>query len=262
MPNAERIAELQRAAYGAGASDAERAAAADELAALRRGHAPASADGPSVEGGPSGAAATPAAAAAPASVTGTDVFDELREPARSPDGPTHPPASQVVRIGVLAGAIALVVGFGAGWLSGMQATTNLSGQSTGSAADDDVTFELADRDDPAAVPISEIQATDVFERAQAPEDLPAFVDHDLDSASYRRLATLPDGASVHAARSADGTQLCLQVELRDVGGASSCTVDGMFPGTGLSTESAFGDVLHQVTWAPSGEVAITTRPAS
>ncbi|MFE5670186.1 hypothetical protein ACFQ58_01125 [Agromyces sp. NPDC056523] len=255
MSSTERVAELQRIAYGVGASDGERAAAADELEGLRRAAVPVEVDdvhprdpvapGAAISGSPS---ADPDA----------DPFDGVAGPGADADVPERSP-SNTVRWAALAGAVALAVGFGAGWLFGAQSAPTLD--APGAGQDGDVTFDLIDPDT-ARVPVENAPALAVFERAQVPEDIPTFLDPSIETASYRRLLTLPDGATVHAARAAGGTDFCVVVEHPDVGAGSACTGDGMFPPDGLWSEMSFdGDHSYRVTWPASGEVMVDTTPA-
>lgn len=255
MSSAERIAELQRLAYGAGATEVERATAAAELDALRRA-----------------ASRAPGNAAPPRPDTRHGSLFPDHHGTRAPDlldalladeGPdvheSDRTASAALRWSVLTGAIALAVGFGAGWVSGSQTASELTGPS---ASDGDVTFEVASSDgDGAPVPFDQVPAMAVFVRPQVPADLPAFTDPYLDVLSYRRLVTLPDGAAVHAARSPDGAQVCLLLDLPMVGSGSSCTSDGAFPAGGMQSEISFdgrGAVI--VNWDASGELSVTESP--
>ncbi|HEU4756687.1 MAG TPA: hypothetical protein VFS72_08505 [Agromyces sp.] len=255
MSNAERIAELQRIAYGAGATDVERATASAQLDALRRAASRVA-----------GESAPPRPDVKPGSPSSDDPGTRAPDPLEALLAEEWPvvavpdrPPSAALRSSVLAGVIALAVGFGAGWVSGSQTASELGGSS---ASDRDVTFEVAVADeDRAPVPFDQAPAMAVFERPQVPEDLPSFTDPSLDAMSHRRLVTLPDGAAVHAARSPDGAQVCLLLDLPPVGGGSSCTSDGAFPAGGMQSETSFdGRSAYVVNWAASGEVSVTVSP--
>ncbi|WP_353828426.1 hypothetical protein [Agromyces sp. SYSU T0242] len=253
MTDAERIAELQRLAYGAGSDVADRARAERELAALREpsGRAVAVAVAPS--GGrpsvPASDSETPPDERGGAWPDGIDPADD-RVPAPAPSAP-------VVRVAGLAAAIALAIGFAGGLATGL----NLAGAvSEPDVPDSELVFPLAD---PAeqGLPLEGSLAAEVFERAQSPSDLPesgSFVESmGFDAASIRKLASLPDGTSVHVARASDGDGICLFTELPEVGGGSSCTPEPVFPAGGVRVayEQQGGDWLT-VIWGADGALTV------
>lgn len=258
MSSTERVAELQRIVYGAGATDGERAAAAGELEALRR----AAAAGVEVGEATARPSATPLGG--PAATGGSpqadiDPFDGLGGlGAVAEEAPR--PASNPVRVAAIASVIALAIGFGAGWLFGAQSAAELT--VPGASPDEDVTFDLEPVQRPmqAAVP-GEVTALEVFAQAQVPEDMPSFVDPAFDPTSFRRLAVLPDGSSLHAARPGAGSsQVCIHFDVPEVGAMSTCDDEDRFLVGGLLVEGGFSGTFYRVAWNGSGEVSITTRP--
>ncbi|WP_430647004.1 hypothetical protein [Agromyces sp. GXS1127] len=261
MPHGDRIAELQRLAYGAGTDDTERARAADELEELRRevmrpeggerrlpGHPDASAPRPASAGDAVGAADAHA-----------DPFDALGiVDAAAQDEDRPGTSTATLRWSLVAGAVALAIGFGAGWLSGAQATNDLVAGSVPVVPDSALTFELEPT--AVAVPLDQARAMAVFDREQAADDLPGYVDPGFDADTYRRVGLFADGASIHVARALDSPAVCLQLDIRDVGGMSTCTQDGTFPPDGLFAEGGFDSGFYHIEWAESGEVTLSYLP--
>ena len=268
----DRIALLQRLAYGAGTSDVERASAAAELALLRDGataSAPAMFHRPSALGAPANPAATTATAAG-----GDDPFALLLRPGpeahrpRVGDGPAAEPAPRLpapatdaaagatpspavgslVRWIVTTAAVSLAVGVIAGWSFGARVVP--VGPEAGG---------------PSMIPVSDIPALVVFDRPQVPEDVPASVagDPTYDPTTFRLLASRVDGVTVHAARAAGGDDVCVIVAVPDTVTASACTSDRRFPGDGLSIEArGTGRTAYAATWHPSGEVTVNLPGAA
>ncbi|MRX44053.1 hypothetical protein [Agromyces kandeliae] len=79
--------------------------------------------------------------------------------------------------------------------------------------------------------------------------------------TYRRVGTMPDGASIHVARNADATQVCLHADVPEVGGTSTCTDGAAFPADGMYVEGGFESGSSHVEWSASGEVSFPTTPA-
>lgn len=267
MPNAERIAELQRVAYGAGSTDAERRAALDELGALptdrRVDRAPDVLDAP----GPDGH--RPAA---------SDV-DPSFEPGAGDAGPTPAPAvvpaGRPVRLLVAVGAVALVAGIGVGWGLG---AVPAAGVATGAdeppsrtSADDDAALPAATgpgtgtvTDAAEPVPAEEAPAMAVFDREQTESDRTPMAGGDdpmFDPLSQRRLITFADGAIFSAALD-DAGGICLAFDRPEGGGASVCTGETSFPPEGLHFDSTFeGRIDYDLQWYASGEIRVLRTPA-
>lgn len=212
----ERMRQLQQLAYGAVASDAERAAAAAELEALRRPREvpEASADVPTP--GPMDAGASTAmhpATAAHAADTGGGEASARR-----------------FRWAIAAGTAALFLGVAVGWQLGSRtetlATPATARQSIGLA------------DDRLGVPVADTSVLSLFDRAPVPGDAPnvGAPDERVAPDAYRLLLTRPDGVAVHAARVDGGKNVCVTLAMPQAGTSSSCTSEGRFPESGLWVE--------------------------
>lgn len=259
MPNAERIAELQRLAFGAGTSDDERDAAADELEALRR-RAAASTAADGAEGAPREPGplddSTGADEESPGALLGL-------EPARQDAGTGPPPstAAAVTRWAVLVGAITLAIGFGAGWAGASIAAAELTAEAGGTSADrtdEDVAFPLAAGEADVTVPVDGSPAIEVFAREPTEAELafdPApFAHVDLVPASPRLLVTRSDGVAVWVARTAQG-DVCLSLRIDEYSSGGGCTVGGVFPAEGVGTETFIQSRGYYAAWLePDGDV--------
>lgn len=238
MPNADRIAELQRLAYGAGASDAERRAAVDELEATHRGRD-----------------AEPAGPGTPDPA----VREEPVEP--SADASTTRPA----RPFALAGAIAVALGIG--WAAGMIAAPGTAAESTAPTAGAPVSDDVAQPPTetvPSPDPLAEAPAMAVFERDQVETDRTPIAtggDPMFDPLSQRRLVTLGDGGIFSAALDETGG-ICLAFDRPEGGGTAMCTSETAFPPEGLHLDSMFESrIAYELHWYPSGEVRVLRSPA-
>lgn len=232
MPNAERIAGLQRVAYGAGSTDAERRAALDELDALRHGRGdrhPATAAVPAV---PDAEAPTPDAGV----LEGGRIADGA-EPTPEPARPARAHGRwTAVAIGV---ALALAVGYGAGSV-GAGAASGASPVAT--AAPGSTPTDLPATPPPVSfVDVDETRVVEVFERepteAELAPDPILFSGFDLDDAGPRLLATRSDGLTVWAARTVEG-DLCVVMRIDESSSGGGCTYGGLFPvaeGIGIET---------------------------
>ncbi|WP_353828425.1 hypothetical protein [Agromyces sp. SYSU T0242] len=217
----ERIARLQRLAYGAGGDDQGRRAALAELASLRGDDAESDA----------GATADPERGA------------ESDEAPRSDDEPAAAPIANAAprrgRAAVLTAAGAgLVAGIVLGWVAGGVS----SDVRPDVRADETTAWEVFDR--PAS-------STDDVGHPPLPE-APA-----LDESSRRLLATRPDGVWVVGVRTADGADACLLLVLAFGAAEVSCTSGGRFPADGLVTSRtipAVGD--FSARWSVDGDVTL------
>jgi hypothetical protein len=214
------IARLERIAYGAGSTEEERRHAADELRSLRDGE-------PAADGVDSVPSAAPEDA--PAAASGERSDDT------SLDGGGR---RTIVRVGVIVGAAALVLGM----LAGSQLDRLTGGNDAGQPiAGPTVNPEpLLQADVLAAKPVAlETPAATMFDRPATPEDLPQMsgvgrvpVTFGGDPIDTRLLATRPDGVEVFAARR--GIDLCLLISMNpEPGYSASCTEGGRFPTDGL-----------------------------
>ncbi len=245
----ERMRRLQRIAYGAVASDAERAAAVAKLDGMRRER----------EGDAGARAAT--AAAPPA---------ERAEPApptagRNAEIADRPPAATRFTWAIAAGVTALVVGMAVGWQVGLR-HHELDGHHLLAVDSPDLNLAVG-RMLPA--PIEAAPAAKVFDRAPDATDVPVGLDReDLLTDSYRLLSTRSDGVRIYAARTLDSANVCVVIALPSVatpsegvvagGSASSCTHDGRFPGEGLTIGfSGQGRGAIRATWSIDGSVSVS-----
>lgn len=233
MPHDEqRIARLQRLAYGAATSDEERAAAEAELAALRRQPRE-----PARERDP----------AASAAVTRTDDPDAAGAPPRATPPRTDALRPRtVVRVAAVAAVAALLIGAASGWV-------------LGSAADPSVGAG-------GEAPIEWTQAWQVFDRRQDDGDLvrhpPPDPDVALDDSSRRLLVTRSDGVRLVAARTADGANACLILVVPVGRPGITCTELGRFPADGLRAEvsaRALGEYV--ALWYADGRITVNAAAA-
>jgi len=218
------IARLERIAFGAGSTEEERRRAADELRSLREAEFEAT----SAEVG--GADADPRP-------------DESVGAAASGDEPADAAADaggrrMAVRVGVIVGAAALVLGVVAGTqLDRLTGSAETGVPVTAPTVNPE---PLLQADVLAAKPVAlETPAATVFDRPATPEDLPQMagmgrmpVSFGGDPVDTRLLATRPDGVEVFAAR--HGADLCLLIPTSpEPGYGATCTDDGRFPIEGL-----------------------------
>jgi hypothetical protein len=247
----EDIARLERIAYGAGSTEEERLHAVDELRSLR------DAEQEDAPDGVDSAAADPrpteqATAAASGDPPGTAAAGAGRRTA--------------LRVGVIAGAAALVLGVVAG--SQLDRLTGGGGTGQTVAAPTVNPEPLLQADVLAAKPVAlETPAATVFDRPAAPGDLPDMagmgrmpVSFGGDPVDTRLLATRPDGVEVFAAR--HGADLCLLISTSpEPGYVATCTDDGRFPTEGVQLSAAgdptadgSGTASIVAVWYPDGSL--------
>lgn len=247
----ERMRRLQQIAYGAVASDAERAAAVAELEALREAEAARADDHGDVE---------PAAA-----------VTELGEPAprssstAADPAPSIPPATRF-KWAIAAGVAALVVGIAVGWQIGLRHHELDGHHLVAVDSPDDLRLAV---DQAMPVPVEAASAARIFERAADPSDAPVALDRDdLLAESYRLLSTRSDGVRIYAARTLDSANICVVIVLPPIqtpsegvvagGSGSACTSDGRFPGEGLTIGfSGQGRGAIRATWSVDGSVSVS-----
>lgn len=229
----ERIARLQRAAYGPVVPDPERQAAAAELAALRSSREPGTGRRADADGRARGGAEPDAARERPATATRS-----LHEDGDI--GTSDPRPAWAGRRLVTASAVALLVGLAAGWALGVAVPRG---------------------GDAGAVPAAETAAWRVFDAPVPNGDRVRYpappVEVDLDRDSRRLLAARSDGVRVVAVRSEDGRDACLVLVVPSGPSAAACTADGRFPADGLvvRTEQP-GTGIFSATWEASGRVSL------
>lgn len=247
--SADRIAALERLAYGSGASDDEREDAVRELLELRASvaHENITADSDAMSA-PTGASGIDA--------TGADGVDDPEL-----DGPVAASAADPrrrVRRVIIAATAALVVGVLAGWQLGAREAEQQAEQAAAPVFPGPRTQAEFLASQPVA---AESAAAAVFLRPATDADLPPtsmVPDFGNGPMETRLLATRADGSLVFAGR--DDTEFCLVLAMGDgLGGAGTCTTDGRFPHDGLSvgwsnSESA---TSLDVTWQADGSLTVS-----
>lgn len=229
----ERIARLQRIAYGADATAEARAAARAELASARTPVDGTAHESPDVaEESP--VAEDRAAPTGDAAARGTGT--------RSAGTTTGARDRRIgIRVAVVSAVATLLVGAATGWM-------------LGSASD----ASMGAGDDP---PIEWTRAWQVFDRRAGDGD---FVRHpppedavELDDSSRRLLVTRSDGVRLVAARTADGGNACLILVLPVGRPGIACTELGRFPAGGLRAEVSARAVGEYVAiWYADGRVTV------
>ena len=235
-----RIRELQRLAYGADVTDAERASAVDELAELAaRGAGREDAPG----AGPADQASVPSMS--------TDAADAAPGPAsaeRTPDDEGVRGRGRLLRWTVAAGGLGLLLGALLGWGAGQRLPVDFASSTATPTTSTDPGPPLEDTDILA-----------VFDRLPpaAESTQVAAVDDVIDPASVRLLATRVDGPAAYLARTTDGEDVCLVLLMPDGTPRIECTVDGRLPGDGLSIlYGAEGYGLSAARLSPTGTVSL------
>ena len=248
----QQMRRLQRIAYGAVASDAERSAALAELEAVRR--PPAGTDrgmtGPIATGPIATARAATGPIATARVATGSIAVAHQ---------PPQPAAARSLKWAIAVGAAALVVGVAVGWQAAFRTTVSeptAADVALGGAAS--MTLGIGDL---ASVPVVGSTASDVFDRPQAATDVPALdVTADwYDPATLRLLATTPDGVAVYAAKaSADpANDVCVVIAHPKGALGGSCTAGGMFDGGGLQSSLHVEGAGFSATWRADGSVQVS-----
>ncbi|WP_448006380.1 hypothetical protein [Agromyces bauzanensis] len=222
----DRIRRLQRTAYGAEATDAERARAVAELAEFA---------GLAELGQRS---------------VGHDVArSEGHDPAPGRRATGASERGRLVRWTVVAGGVGLLLGAALGWAAGQRIPAD-SASTTPAAPSESV--------DPGT-PLEDTALLRLFDRLPPADESTrvASVDDAIDPASVRLLATRVDGPAAYLARTADGENVCLVLLLPDAPSRSECTVDGRLPADGLSIlYGAQGYGLSAAQLDPTGTVSI------
>lgn len=240
-PLDERMRHLQRIAYGAVASDAERAAALAELEELRRAHA-ALADAPVA------AAAEPP----PLQVVGT-------LPVLEPNDVTAD-AARPLKWAIAVGTAALLVGVGVGWHFGSRTPApEPADQALGAG----VSLSVGPAT-PASVPVPDSAAYAVFDRPAGTADALAveIPDDWIDPSSLRLLATTPEGLAVYGAKAFDRAtpDVCVVLVRSSGGVGASCTVKGVFAEGRLRADQYVqGEGLVVAVWHADGSVQVGSR---
>ncbi len=226
--NEDRIRTLQRIAYGADATDAERAGAVAELEALQSRAAVGARSGSGGDGGGPQGSSTPDAPPAPSAAPAWPAPAEHR-PHR---------ATGLARWALVAALLGVVVGGAIGWGVGQRvpaettSTSTSTSTSTGAAG--------ADGAAPAVegMPLESTDLLPLMGRLPTADEAArvARLDPPMDPESVGLLATRADGPTAFIARTVDGVDLCLVVLMPSGPSRSACTVVGRFPIRGLRIE--------------------------
>lgn len=218
----DRIRRLQRTAYGADATDVERAQAVAELAEL-------------AELGERG-------------VGRDEGRSEGHGPAPGRPAPNASGRGRLVRWTVAAGAAGLLLGAALGWAAGPRIP-----------ADSALPSSAAPPEADPGTPLEDTALLRLFDRLPPADESTrvASVDDAIDPASVRLLATRVDGPAAYLARTADGENVCLVLLLPDAPSRRECTVDGRLPADGLSIlYGAEGYGLSAAQLDPTGTVSL------
>ncbi|KRE21732.1 hypothetical protein [Agromyces sp. Soil535] len=237
------IRALERIAYGADSTDAERARATAELAELT-GPASLDADRDAVTStGPAEARVEVASRSGIADVAAGEAVDE-HMPADDAGG-----RARRVRWAAVAAGVGLVVGAVLGWAAGQRVPPELVSSSTigptSSAG--------------SGTPLDETDLLPLFDRLPLAAEAARVtsVDAAIDQASVRQLASRTDGPTAYLARTVDGDDVCLVLLLPTGPSRHTCTIDGRFPDGGLSIQyDAQGYGLALARLSQAGTVAL------
>ena len=261
--NERRIRSLQRIAYGADSSDADRAVAAAELAALaasdraERATVPVEASALSEE--PVRPAPDAASAAlAPAVAAWSDAVGRRTadpDAATTDDrpsagaGPDIATRRRVVRWAAIAGVVGIAVGAAVGWTAGQQVPERSTSSST----------LYAEWSPGPGMMLVDTALLPLFDRLPLADEAArvAGVDDDIDESSVRLLARRTDGPAAYLARTVDGIDVCLVLLMPSGPFRRACTTDGVFPLDGLAIEyGAEGYGLAVARLSSAGTVAL------
>ncbi|MDQ2662048.1 MAG: hypothetical protein M3Y52_09260 [Actinomycetota bacterium] len=229
-----RIRVLQRIAYGADATDAERERAVAELEALRAG--PAGGARPD-SGGVSGSDLTgfdPPDAAGTTSPAAPAMGESVAQWPRR--------AAVILQSALVAASIGAVVGGAIGWGIGQRVLgeSTSTSSSTSTAASGDSRSSGAGGTAPVVdgMPIESTDLLPLMGRLPTADEAArvARLDPPMDPESVGLLASRTDGPTAFLARTVDGGDLCLVVLMPSGPSRSACTVVGRFPVGGLRIE--------------------------
>jgi hypothetical protein len=215
----ERLRRLQRLAFGAVASDAERAAAIAELELIRLERA----------AGDAGHGRTDDAGA-PTVPTSPDA---------TPDGFSGPPgvrasgvaATRRMRWALAVGTAALIIGVA------VAVAAQVGGRISAPEPSSVAVSPAPGREAPG-IPIADTAVLRLYDETASPADVlqGAYPRDSIAPTEYRLLLTRPDGVSLYVARLHGDAAICAVVTRPGEFTASNCTRDGMFPEAGLWVE--------------------------
>ncbi|RZS64407.1 hypothetical protein EV187_2793 [Agromyces ramosus] len=254
-----RLRSLQRIAYGADSSDADRARAAAELTALAAAEqadrdttpteAGADADAP-VDAEVATAAAESSGQTAGVQAAGSDAAELAQPPAAPVDD--HANRRRVVRWAAVAGLVGISLGAALGWTAGQRVPERSTSSPT----------LYAEWTPAPGVPLGDTLLLPLFDRLPLADEAPrvAGLDDDIDESSVRLLAVRTDGPSAYFVRTVDGVDVCLVLVLPNGPFRRACTVNGIFPLDGLAVEyGARGYGLAVARLSSAGTVALGLR---
>lgn len=230
-----RIRELQRIAYGADATDEERAEAMAELEDLSRRVEPVERAEPvaRVEPVEPGQSIEAAEAVAPRD-RGVTTTDAAPAGGRPPTArPTTAPMAdggrrRLVRWSAVAASVGLLVGGALGWSTAQRVPATSSSSSR---------FGIVSTPEPG-VPVEDTRIPQLFDRLPLADEAAriAGIDDSVDPASVRLVASRTDGPSAFVVRAFDGADVCLVLAFPTGPFRRECTTQGIFPLDGLSVE--------------------------
>jgi hypothetical protein len=238
-----RIRALQRVAYGADTTDAERARAVAEIAELI-----------DLAAGGTGRDELPSPGRTDERDGGTKSADEAEaaldrssfEGAREDDSPGR---ARLMRWTIVAGGIGLLLGAAVGWGADRLVPPDAASIST---------IGPSSSGEPGT-PLEDTDLLPLFDRLPLAAEATrvAGVDDSIDPASVRLLANRTDGPAAYLARTVDGDDVCLVLLLPAGPSRSACTADGRLPAEGLGIQyNAQGYGLAVARLAPTGTVAL------
>lgn len=227
-----RIRVLQRVAYGADTTDAERERAVAELEAI---HARAAGSARPGSGGISGGDLTgfetPDAAAAPVPMAPAMSGPAEQRPRR---------VAGMLRWALVAASIGVVVGGAIGWGIGQRVPAETTSTSTSTGASGWTGASGAEGTAPTVegMPLESTDLLPLMGRLPTADEAArvARLDPPMDPESVGLLATRADGPTAFLARTVDGGDLCLVVLMPSGPSRSACTMVGRFPVGGLRIE--------------------------
>ncbi|WP_136707450.1 hypothetical protein [Agromyces sp. H66] len=240
-----RIRELQRLAYGADATEAQRARAIDELAV----HA-VPAVGAEAVGGEAvvGERIAHARGAGRVSTDPADVAHDRPHGGRAWDDDAPRPG-RLGRWTIAAAGIGLVLGAALGWAVGRQTPADFL-----PLGDDPSSADLG-------VPLEDTGLIELFDRLPpaAESSQVARVDDTIDPASVRRLVTPSDAPDAYLARTVGGEDVCLVLLPPAEPSPLACSVDGRLPADGLGVRyesEEYGNAVARLKHSGAVELSL------
>ena len=238
-----RIRALQRIAYGAQASEAERAEAVAELGKLqqREPHQRTTAGAhPGTSGRPdSGGAIGDGSGGASHGFHASDASPSPSDAAAAtpaPAGHRRGRAAGMARWALVAGAVGVVLGGVIGWGVGQRVPVEMTSSSTSASTPPSIVDPTAPVAD--GMPLESTDLLPLMGRLPTADEAArvARLDPPMDPESVGLLASRADGPTAFLARTVDGGDICLVVLMPSGPSRSACTLVGRFPIGGLRIE--------------------------